>query len=522
MFVFSLAVSLLLSFLCDVRPVVGLVDAVRDSSLFNLDSLVVELKDDNFTRIHPVAPLCPWVVLFYNHGCGFCRSYSPTYSSFATGLREEHGEDPLQMATAAAVDCAEEVEFCKRYDIKFVPRTYFFYPKGECKSIRECGALPLEHVAFEEAHMDAHDLLLETNLLINKYMQFNSTLKERCMDMHFKLYASKEEMIKKHLSSSPSKAAEVFVETTELHVSDIAGAFFSTMHNEVPLFGFVPSEQLSALKDFLLLVRDVLPTLRADAVLNALESLKKGDSFSVVEWQKMVVDAAIPFEGTARNVQWRTCRGSAVHYRGFPCGMWLLYHTLTVNAPAERKPLKVIQNYVRYFFSCENCRDHFLQFQFNPDGDAVIQLWRAHNEVNARLANVVEGADPLVPKRQFPPRDMCPDCYEPAGSFNTAKVVAFMKQRYLWRRGVSLSTKPAHGNAGAVGLDNGGANENVKRDKMKEDVNAKWSTRKPHGRDANKSGGSYTFLFFNMFIVGMVFFLGSADILRKIARAKEK
>ena len=33
-----------------------------------------------------------------------------------------------------------------------------------------------------------------------------------------------------------------------------------------------------------------------------------------------------------RNLTWTGCHGSEARYRGYPCGVWTLFHVLTVNS----------------------------------------------------------------------------------------------------------------------------------------------------------------------------------------------
>ena len=76
--------------------------------------------------------------------------------------------------------------------------------------------------------------------------------------------------------------------------------------------------------------------------------------------------------------------------------------------------------YVRHFFSCRECSDHFLSMvhngtaieeQVTSSTEAVLFLWAAHNAVNLRLANDVS-SDPVFPKLRFPSRDFCPACWD--------------------------------------------------------------------------------------------------------------
>lgn len=140
-----------------------------------------------------------------------------------------------------------------------------------------------------------------------------------------------------------------------------------------------------------------------------------------------------------RSPQWHNCRGSQPHYRGYPCSLWSLAHTLTLlTLPAHsgeeeetvatplspkmtfrsKDALSIISRFIQNFFSCENCRQHFTEMSRSLemmrvvyDGDAVLWLWEAHNVVNHRLARDIS-TDPLYPKTPFPSLDHCPYCYQ--------------------------------------------------------------------------------------------------------------
>ena len=121
--------------------------------------------------------------------------------------------------------------------------------------------------------------------------------------------------------------------------------------------------------------------------------------------------------------RWVGCQGSQRALRGFSCGLWTLFHHLTVqaaNTEASHDPLEVLQavhGYVKYFFGCSDCSSHFTEMAAknkiwnvpNKD-DAILWLWSAHNEVNQRLAGD-STEDPVFPKIQFPDEQMCSQCY---------------------------------------------------------------------------------------------------------------
>uniref|UniRef100_T1JMP1 Sulfhydryl oxidase n=1 Tax=Strigamia maritima TaxID=126957 RepID=T1JMP1_STRMM len=141
---------------------------------------------------------------------------------------------------------------------------------------------------------------------------------------------------------------------------------------------------------------------------------------------------------------WATCRGSRQGLRGYPCSLWLLFHSLTVSAymshtvsddfnPAHVP--EVIANYVKYFFSCAECSKHFstlsirLQTDIREPKDTVLWFWSTHNKVNARLHGDIT-QDPVHPKIQFPPQRLCAACRLPSGQWNESKVLHFLIKWY--------------------------------------------------------------------------------------------
>jgi len=78
--------------------------------------------------------------------------------------------------------------------------------------------------------------------------------------------------------------------------------------------------------------------------------------------------------------------------------------------------LLAVRGYIKHFFGCEECRQHFLRGTRHMDDvvvsdrDAVLFLWRAHNTANYFLhGDLTE--DPRHPKVQFPDVTQCPACH---------------------------------------------------------------------------------------------------------------
>lgn len=122
--------------------------------------------------------------------------------------------------------------------------------------------------------------------------------------------------------------------------------------------------------------------------------------------------------------KWIGCRPSVAGRRGFSCGLWQLFHYLTVqatNSDRSHDPLEVLQaihGFVKHFFGCTQCSLHFQEmakhnniWKVTTKDEAVLWLWTAHNEVNQRLAGD-HTEDPAFPKAQYPLHTACSQCHK--------------------------------------------------------------------------------------------------------------
>lgn len=116
--------------------------------------------------------------------------------------------------------------------------------------------------------------------------------------------------------------------------------------------------------------------------------------------------------------------------------------------------LTAIQGYMKYFFGCRTCVEHFLRMAslITPDDKtpmkAVIWLWQAHNKANARLhGDVTE--DPKHPKVQFPPNVLCPQCYV-SGHLAVNKTFEFLVSFYGKTGVIPAADDTVQGNDGIL------------------------------------------------------------------------
>ncbi|EPS61886.1 hypothetical protein M569_12906, partial [Genlisea aurea] len=134
------------------------------------------------------------------------------------------------------------------------------------------------------------------------------------------------------------------------------------------------------------------------------------------------------------------CRGSMKDTRGFSCGLWVLFHSLSVRVSDEevQTAFTAVCIFVREFFVCQECRQHFHEMcssvkePFGKSRDFVLWLWSAHNRVNERLMKEEEESsrDPKFPKMVWPPPALCPSCKNDGVGWNHDEVHKFLVGYY--------------------------------------------------------------------------------------------
>ncbi|KAG5897427.1 hypothetical protein JTB14_032117 [Gonioctena quinquepunctata] len=207
---------------------------------------------------------------------------------------------------------------------------------------------------------------------------------------------------------------------------DLETALRYSLRQEVGLTKEITGEKLEALKKYINLLAKYFPFgENGKKLLSEIERyVSSGGKVEGIKIKQMMKDAEKPGKHVFSSPkQWLGCMGSVPSKRGYPCGLWRLFHYLTVNvADYEQNEndtnpnavLQVIHGYVKNFFSCEDCSNHFVEMAERRglnnvtsfDG-SIIWLWKAHNEVNKRLSGD-ETEDPEYPKVRFPTKANCP------------------------------------------------------------------------------------------------------------------
>ncbi|CAI4228676.1 unnamed protein product [Auanema sp. JU1783] len=276
--------------------------------------------------------------------------------------------------------------------------------------------------------------------------------------------------------ADPDKCQKLFyVSETDILKAMRYAMYRETARTGAPLAG----NNLTALHSFMNLLVDNLPvtsfstnqthldrTNRAVRVFarlrDFLESKGLESEIPIEDYQREFIAAeeaaGHPFPISS---DWDHCRGSTPQFRGYTCGLWTTFHTLTVTAYNKAKesqvvdfqPLPILQSirdWVGNFFGCNHCRDHFLKMttstfpmetQVKTPEDVFMYLWRAHNIVNTRLRGR-ESEDPMYPKYQFPAPFLCSNCSTEANS-DDSLVKEFLLDYYSSIKPVSSSLSSA-------------------------------------------------------------------------------
>ena len=269
--------------------------------------------------------------------------------------------------------------------------------------------------------------------------QLESSVQQQCTALATLLV---DQRVAKLQKSNKTGVGVNFKQEKKFHQQDVANAFFFTMWHEASM-GIASPQARRTLKIFLGFVAAAMPDVGALPLLKVLEDSLTIDPFA---WKQEVEKANIPYAGSKQDLEWKTCKGSSWQYRGFTCGMWLLYHSVLSSLATKdvNSGLYAIKEYVTTFFTCGECRQHFGNFTipFPPQdvegSKGILWLWRTHNAVNQRLAQTTDGEDPQVPKVQFPTKEDCFPCYSktptPGESpFIEGEVVQYLVDRYKWK-----------------------------------------------------------------------------------------
>ncbi|XP_051172729.1 sulfhydryl oxidase 2-like [Leptopilina boulardi] len=229
---------------------------------------------------------------------------------------------------------------------------------------------------------------------------------------------------------------------------DLEKALRYSIDQEIPKSFTIDGDKMVALKNYLNILLDYFPTQTNGKIYlrNLVDLVKNQTSISGRRFHNVSLELQNSLSPIySEEDKWIGCQGSTDIHRGYPCGLWTMFHLLTVNYANKNineqghdpaLALRAIYGYVKYFFSCEECSENFLEmaekdkiFEVKDVNESILWLWRAHNDVNRRLAGDIT-EDPEHKKIQYPSINECPECRDVHNNWIDEDVVLYLKNKY--------------------------------------------------------------------------------------------
>ncbi|RWS01488.1 sulfhydryl oxidase 1-like isoform X2, partial [Dinothrombium tinctorium] len=221
-------------------------------------------------------------------------------------------------------------------------------------------------------------------------------------------------------------------ELIPVHYVDLYNGIRISLHEEIGSHPKLNQTQVKVVRNYFRALLNYFPFENENArrfVKRMTEWFNNRKSKDVMQQDFLAIMKAGSEGFLPRFQPWQSCKSSKPNLRGYPCSLWLLFHTLTVseykrdhigkgtkNKQKLHTVLYAIRDYIKYFFRCEQCAKHFIEMSANLENElphsnsSVLWLWEAHNKVNARLKGDLT-EDPLYPKVQFPTSNICAECH---------------------------------------------------------------------------------------------------------------
>ncbi|ELU03567.1 hypothetical protein CAPTEDRAFT_218956 [Capitella teleta] len=448
-----------------------------------------------------------WLVNFYSSWCGHCIRFAPLYKKLASAIKDWSGV--VQLAT---LNCGarENLQTCTDYGITGYPTLRVlpayssknatgddYSGKREAVSSLENGIIQYlqkgESRLKQIPHLDPlsklediwNDVGLHTKYTIVFFEEESSFLGRKVI---LDLSSRDDIVVRRMLENNAEKLGvkkfpsmyqinksgtfDLLKSSISVHEQDLLSALSYSLRHEIAVKSSFSESSLEVLKGYIEVLSKYFPGSNNSTSVTFLHKLNswlqafKGDTLTSAMWLKGIQtleteDAHIP-----ETEVWVSCLGSKPGFRGYPCGMWLLFHTLTVRAADHSKDpafkpkevLTCMRSYIQEFFGCRECAKNFgkgavyIEERVNTADDAILFLWRSHNKANFHLHGD-ETEDPAYPKIQFPSRESCPQCHlEKDGDeikWDEGTVLTFLKTMFSHRmlrsaeKGVGLSGRIA-------------------------------------------------------------------------------
>lgn len=314
---------------------------------------------------------------YYASWCPHCQRFVPEYARLGAFFASEEAKRHADVVVARA-DCATNRDLCTRFGVRSYP-TVRFGSKQD----------------FQKQPSTAKDIPRAGSMKAESIAKFLAEQMQMSTAMGPALQKSENFLVQAQPPEGAHLEPQVHGEWLAHH-DDLLRVTVDMFMDAVTAKRRMVGDMKEALLNWTEAIKDLHPEPLCRKSLEQLIAGKDAKLFPPLHWRAC--------HGVAVPQEWVRCGG-------FTCGAWLLFHVASVRMEdkpeAGRKLMDAIVGYVKHFFPCEDCKQHFLDMaqerrsdRVKTQEDAMLWLWSAHNAVNARLE-----------KPLWPPKELCPRCY---------------------------------------------------------------------------------------------------------------
>ena len=460
----ALVVALVAVLVASLAPECAAASAIAPSAIHlsegDFDDRIAMTRADEHCLLEFFAPWCP-----------HCQNFGPTYERIAAFYNKgenwanptEGHERPQPHVTAMSVDCVANGHLCEHFDVRGYPTVLF----GRCGQFaKEHKSRHSEKIEKIAANRDAEEMVKRVNDALNAEHE----LLPQADDQKPPTEDEGEKKDVKVEEEAPHADLEDIEHATVLAYEQMTSAALLRPTGRDPFVSFVrlmaDAHPVAACKDG--------ANALAERIDKTWPERSKPDKDAFEKIRTRLSAHKVCGEGHVGPLAWRQCEGSVEGKRGYTCGLWLLFHSLAARSVVSSSQkndyagatwLATVSRWVEHFFPCESCRNHFIEMVNEKDGvgsvatktDGVLWSWRAHNKVNARLAEqerrgeAVGSGDPKFPKTQWPTPALCPSCRKDDGEWDEDATAKFLVTYF---HGLG-APRPRGGPGAAAGSDGG-------------------------------------------------------------------
>lgn len=398
--------------------------------LFTNSEVVRTLTDDTFDAALNDSQTV-WLVDFYSPWCPHCRQFGPQWEQVANVYAASSN---VQLG---AVDCTREKRVCDQEDIHSYPAVQVYHAGEETIRMPHKRHIYAPQVARWIAEvLQEHGIQSGVDIdQVYPPKQLRDEGKKETFEFAEPVeptHDDTEDGLKlKRLRDAGATALFAFEDGFFMGTKVLEGERYDAALTWVD--ALAASFPVQANRAAFATLADVLRQQQRWERTEWMETLRK--------WQATANTVSFPPDLFASSDHLAFCTT-------YTCGLWTLFHSLIVSdvkTVSPREPWKpseimaAIRLFVRYFFGCEECKQHFLKANHDnvlkklaardDEGPQAVAfwIWKMHNTVNK-----------VLKRAMWPTQKSCPTCYVDNGKalsldpaqLNEKEIVAYIASVY--------------------------------------------------------------------------------------------